>query len=164
MTTHHATIHWSRAEDAPFIDRRYARAHRWSFDGGAVVPGSSSPHVVKVPLSDPSAVDPEEAYVAALASCHMLWFLDFASRKGYVVDDYRDEATATMDEDAEGRTFVARVLLDPAIAFSGAKRPDEAAVSALHEEAHHHCFLANSVKTEIVHRGTWTHDAAPAIV
>jgi organic hydroperoxide reductase OsmC/OhrA len=164
MTTHHATIHWSRAGDAPFVDRRYARAHRWSFDGGAVVPASSSPHVVKVPLSDPSAVDPEEAYVAALASCHMLWFLDLASRDGYVVDSYRDEATATMGDDAHGRTFVARVLLDPAIAFSGSKRPDDAAVAALHAAAHHHCFLANSVRTELVHRGTWTHATVPEIV
>jgi len=164
MTTHHATIEWSRAADAPFIDRRYARAHRWSFDGGTVVPGSSSPHVVRAPLSDPSAVDPEEAYIAALASCHMLWFLDLASRAGFVVDAYRDAASGTMGDDANGRTFVERVVLAPAIAFSGPKRPDDAAVALLHESAHHHCFLANSVKSEIVHRGTWTYDASPAIV
>ena len=160
MSVHHAVIDWTRAADAPFVDRRYARAHRWSFDGGAVVPGSSSPHVVKAPYSDPAAVDPEEAYVAALASCHMLWFLDLAAQAGYVVDAYRDDAVGTMGTTGNGRAFVARVVLDPVIAFGGTKRPDDESVHALHASAHDQCFLANSVRTEIVHRGSWTHDAA----
>lgn len=164
MTTHHATVAWARAEDAAFVDRRYARAHRWSFDGGAVVPGSSSPHVVKVPYSDPAAVDPEEAYVAALASCHMLWFLDLAAQAGYVVDAYRDAATGAMGSDAQGRIYVERVVLAPAVAFGGTKRPDDATVAALHETAHDRCFLANSVRSEIVHRGSWTHGVAEVIV
>lgn len=158
MSSHTATVEWDRAGSA-FTDRRYSRAHRWQFDGGVTVPASSSPHVVPVPYSDPANVDPEEAYVAALSSCHMLWFLHLAAAAGYVVDSYRDAAEGVMQTDVGGRQWVARVTLQPALAFSGAKAPDDAAVERLHHQAHVSCFLANSVKTEIAVRGSWTHRA-----
>jgi organic hydroperoxide reductase OsmC/OhrA len=144
---HTAQIDWQRG-DAAFTDRRYPRAHRWSFDGGAVVPASSSPHVVRVPFSDPAGVDPEEAFVAALASCHMLWFLDLAAQAGHVVDRYTDEARGFMATRDDGREWVARVELRPRTTFVG-PAPDAAALQALHHRAHEACFLANSVRTEV---------------
>lgn len=158
MSTHTAEIRWSR-NDSRFTDNRYSRAHEWRFDGGAVVPGSSSPHVVRVPFSDPAAVDPEEAYVAALSSCHMLWFLGLAARDGYLVDSYVDSALGDMEKNGEGKEAITRVTLRPDVVFSGSKVPDDAAVSALHHEAHESCFLANSVKTRIVVEGSWRLDA-----
>src|ERR1700733_5557473 len=125
MSTYTATIRWRRKPDERFIDGRYSRAHQWKFDGGAVVPASSSPHVVRVPFSDPAGVDPEEAYVAALSSCHMLWFLGLAARDGYVVDVYDDSAQGEMMKNAEGKEMVARVTLRPAIVFSGDKAPND---------------------------------------
>lgn len=145
---HVATVEWQRG-GAAFTDRRYPRAHRWRFDGGAEVAASSSPHVVPVPYSDPAAVDPEEAFVAALASCHMLWFLSIAAELGYTVERYVDPAEGTMARDAEGRMAITRVTLRPRTAFAGERRPDAAALRALHEAAHHACFLAASVKTEL---------------
>jgi organic hydroperoxide reductase OsmC/OhrA len=147
-TAHTALIQWSR-EGAAFTDRRYSRAHRWSFDGGAVVPASSSPHVVRLPLSNPEGVDPEEAYVAALSSCHMLWFLDFAAQAGHVVDRYQDHARGFMARRDDGRDWVARVELHPEVTFAGAP-PSAEALGALHHQAHEACYLANSVKTEVV--------------
>jgi len=147
-TIHTATIRWELgADDVP--KRRYRRAHTWSFDGGAVVPASSSPHVVPVPMSDAAAVDPEEAYVAALSSCHMLWFLDFASRAGWVVESYQDAAEGRMGRDAQGREIVERVVLRPRTRFRAGRAPDAATLDALHHEAHAACFLANSVRTDI---------------
>ena len=154
MTIHHAAIEWAR-DGARFVDRRYSRAHAWRFDGGAVVPASSSPHVVRPPWSDPRAVDPEEAYVAALASCHMLWFLDLAARAGFTVECYRDAAEGRMASDDDGHEWVAEVMLRPDVIFAGERVPDDAAVDALHHEAHIHCFLARSVRTAIATRGTW---------
>lgn len=148
MATHTATIEWER-NGSSFADHRYSRVHRWSFDGGAQVPASSSPHIVRAPLSDPANVDPEEAYVAAISSCHMLWFLDVAARAGYVVDRYTDNATGYMARREDGKSWVARVELAPQATFSE-KWPDEAALEALHHKAHGECFLANSVKTDIV--------------
>ena len=145
---HVATVEWARG-DASFTDRRYPRAHRWRFDGGAVVPASSSPHVVPVPLSDPAAVDPEEAFVAALASCHMLCFLSLAAERGYVVERYVDAAEGAMARDAEGRLAITEVTLRPQVAFAGERRPDAAALRALHDAAHHACFLAASVKSTL---------------
>jgi len=143
-----ATIHWQRG-DQPFIDKRYSRRHEWQFDGGTVVPASSSPHAVRVPFSDPAAVDPEEAFVAALSSCHMLWFLDIASRAGWVVDDYRDDALGVMAPNALGQLAMTLVTLRPAVSFGGDKQPDAAQLHALHHQAHAECFIANSVKTEV---------------
>lgn len=158
MSSHVATIVWERA-DAAFVDNRYSRAHQWQFDGGAVVPASSSPHVVRAPLSNPANVDPEEAFVASLSSCHMLWFLDIARSAGYVVDRYVDQAKGHMQRGADGKSWVALVELVPAVAFSGAKIPDDAALRQLHHKAHEECFLARSVTSEIRIEGTWSHVA-----
>jgi organic hydroperoxide reductase OsmC/OhrA len=148
LTHHAATIRWSRG-DADFAARRYSRAHTWHFDGGAVVPGSSSPHVVPLPYSDAAAVDPEEAFVAALSSCHMLWFLDLAARAGWIVDHYEDAADGRMGTNAAGKLVVDLVTLRPRTRFAGALAPDAAALAALHHAAHEACFLANSVRCEI---------------
>jgi organic hydroperoxide reductase OsmC/OhrA len=144
-----ATIAWARG-DAAFADNRYSRAHRWTFDGGVSVPASSSPWVVRVPLSREDAVDPEEAFVAALSSCHMLFFLSFAAAKGFVVDSYVDDAVGSMGKNERGRTYVARVVLRPRIVFSGAKRPSAEDLDGLHHKSHGECFIANSVLTEVV--------------
>jgi organic hydroperoxide reductase OsmC/OhrA len=150
MPSHEYTagIHWSRGE-APFTDNRYSRAHRWHFDGGVEVPASSSPNVVRVPLSVEAAVDPEEALVAALSSCHMLWFLALAAGGGFRVDDYRDQAVGVMGRNAAGRTAMVRVTLRPRVAFSGARLPTQAQILDLHHRAHEECFIANSVTTDV---------------
>ena len=118
MSDYFASVRWQRG-DQPFSDRRYSRRHELHFDGGAVVPASSSPHSVRVPFSDPAAVDPEEAFVAALSSCHLLWFLDIACRAGWIVDDYRDDAVGTMAKDERGRMAITVVTLRPAVRFGG---------------------------------------------
>jgi organic hydroperoxide reductase OsmC/OhrA len=148
MSIHHASVVWERAEGAAFKDNRYSRAHRWEFDGGAVVPASSSPAVVPLPLSDPAGVDPEEAFVASLSSCHMLWALFFAAKGGFVVDSYRDAAEGHMEKTADGSMWMASVVLRPEIRFSGAA-PDAVTLAAMHDKAHHACFIANSVKTAV---------------
>jgi organic hydroperoxide reductase OsmC/OhrA len=148
MGVHEATVIWQRADGAAFIDNRYSRRHRWEFDGGAVVSASSSPVVVPVPLSDPAGVDPEEAFVASLSSCHMLWFLFFAAKGGFVVESYRDAAAGHMEKAADGNQWMARVTLRPEVQFSGAA-PDAATIAAMHGKAHHACFIANSVKTTV---------------
>ena len=145
---HTATIRWQLG-DADFLGKRYSRAHTWTFDGGVVVPASSSPHVVPLPMSDAGAVDPEEAFVAALSSCHMLWFLDIASRAGYAVHSYEDAAAGHMGRNAAGKLVVDVVTLRPRARFAGARVPDAAALAALHHTAHEECFLANSVRCEI---------------
>ena len=147
MTTYTATIRWNRS-GATYTDGRYNRAHEWAFDGGAVVPASSSPHVVPLPMSDERGVDPEEAFVASLSSCHMLFFLDFARRAGFVVDSYVDEADGVMEKGADGRIWMSRVTLRPVVEWSG-DGPDEVAVADLHHKAHDACFIANSVKTHV---------------
>jgi organic hydroperoxide reductase OsmC/OhrA len=145
---HTALIRW-QAGDADFPGRRYSRAHTWTFDGGVVVPASSSPHVVPVPMSDAGAVDPEEAFVAALSSCHMLWFLDIASRAGLPVESYEDAADGRMGRNEVGKLVVDVVTLRPRVRFAQARAPDAAALAALHHQAHAECFLANSVRCEI---------------
>jgi len=148
MATYTATVAWERGA-ATFTDNRYPRAHRWSFDGGLVVPASSSPQVVPVPLSDPAAVDPEEAFIASLSSCHMLYFLFFAAKRGFVVDSYLDQPTGHMAKNEEGRTAMTRIVLKPQIQFSGGKLPTETELKELHDQAHHECFIANSVRTVV---------------
>ena len=145
---HTALIRWN-AGGADVLSRRYSRAHTWTFDGGAVVPASSSPQVVPVPMSDASAVDPEEAFVASLSSCHMLWFLDVASRAGYAVERYEDAADGHMGRSGAGKLVMDVVTLRPRARFAGARVPDAAALAALHHAAHEECFLANSVRCEI---------------
>jgi organic hydroperoxide reductase OsmC/OhrA len=154
--TYTATVEWVR-EGAAFTDKRYSRGHRWLFDGGVEVPASSSPLHVRVPFSREDAVDPEEAFVAALSSCHMLFFLDFAARSGFVVDSYRDEASGTMGRSEQGAEYVAEVRLRPATVFSGDTRPSEADIADLHHRAHAACYLANSVRTAIVIDGVEPH-------
>ena len=148
MSEYFATISWKHDGDG-FIDRRYNRAHEWSFDGGLTVPASASPHSVRPPMSDPAAVDPEEAFVASIASCHMLWFLWEASRRGLRVDSYRDEAVGVMEKNAEGRMAVTRVTLRPHAVFGGGSAPGADVLRELHDVAHHECYIASSVKTEI---------------
>jgi organic hydroperoxide reductase OsmC/OhrA len=148
MSNYSATVAWCR-NGADFVDGRYSRAHVWHFDGGLEVPASSSPRVVPMPYSDPAAVDPEEAFVASLSSCHMLWFLSIAAAKGFVVDAYKDEAIGIMEKDADGKLAITRVTLRPSAKFNGTSIPTEAELRDLHHEAHEKCFLANSVKTEI---------------
>ena len=150
MAQHSSTILWQRADNACFTDHRYSRRHTWQFDGGAVVPGSSSPHVVPEPYSDAAAVDPEEAYVASLSSCHMLWFLDIAARAGWVVDRYRDEAVGTLARNDQGQQAMTRVVLRPSVQFAPEKTPTTNELHSLHHRAHASCFIANSVKTEVV--------------
>ena len=151
MSTHTATVEWSRGSQ-PFLDRKYSRAHVWKFDGGALVEASSSPHVVREPFSVAANVDPEEAFVAALSSCHMLGFLSIAAAAGYCVDSYRDEAAGHMTRNAAGHEWISRVELQPRVVFSGSKRPEAAALAHMHHEAHASCFIANSVRTEVVVR------------
>ena len=149
MSSHDADILWQRG-DQDFASGRYSRGHLWRFDGGAEVPGSSSPHVVPLPWSDPAGVDPEEAFVASLSSCHMLWFLSIAAQHGYCVDSYRDHATGVMRRNTRGKMAIGRVTLRPGVVFAGPLQPDRAALDALHHAAHEECFIANSVLTEVV--------------
>ena len=147
MSRHGAEIFWQA--DGRFTEGSYSRRHEMRFDGGAIVTGSSSPDVVPAPMSDPAGVDPEEALVASVASCHMLWFLDLARRAGLDVLSYGDKAEAEMGRIAPGRTAIVKITLRPAIAFSG-PAPDAAALEALHHDAHERCFIANTLNCEIV--------------
>jgi len=147
MAGHDVRIVW--ASDGDFLSGRYSRRHEWQFDGGAVVAASSSPHVVRPPLSDPAAVDPEEALVAAVSSCHMLWFLDLARRAGFDLASYVDDATGTMGEIEPGRVALTRITLRPDIVFVG-RQPSAEELGQLHHQAHEHCFIANSLKSEVV--------------
>ena len=148
MASYTATVLWTR-DDAAFSDGQYSRAHEISFDGGISIAGSSSPHVVKVPLSREDAVDPEEMLVAALSSCHMLTFLDLARRAGFVIDAYKDVAEGKMGKDERGRLAVTQVKLNPVIIWSGEKRPVPEGVRELHHKAHELCFIANSFLGDI---------------
>jgi len=143
-----ATVAWKRGEQV-FTDGKYSRGHRWRFDGGVDIPASSSPLVVKPPLSDESAVDPEEGFIASLASCHMLFFIDFARRGGFRIDSYEDQAEGVLAKDAEGRMAMTLVTLHPNVAFSGDKTPSADEIAQLHHKAHEACFIANSVKSEV---------------
>src|SRR4051794_32863500 len=148
MSTYTATIRWSREPSTDFTKGQYSRAHEWAFDGGHVMKASASPHVVPAPWSDPEGVDPEEAFVASLSSCHMLFFLDFARRAGLIVDNYVDEAEGVIERREDGKMWMSRVTLRPRIGWAGAP-PDEAALAELHHKAHEACFIANSVTTEV---------------
>jgi organic hydroperoxide reductase OsmC/OhrA len=151
-----AVVDWRR-DGAVFLDGRYSRGHVWRFDEGVEVPASSSPLHVRLPFSKADAVDPEEAYVAALSSCHMLFFLSFAGHAGFTVDSYRDTAIGTIGTNEAGAEFVATVSLRPAIAFSSEWQPSEAEIADLHHRAHAACYLANSVRTVITVDGTAAH-------
>lgn len=146
MATHSATVEWR--SDGEFASGRYSRAHEWRFDGGAIVPASSSPSVVPVPLSNPAGVDPEEALLASASACHMLWFLSLARDTGFMVESYRDEAEGKIGRDDRGRMAFVTISLRPDIRFDG-RAPDAAELEALHHQAHEKCFIANSLRTEI---------------
>jgi organic hydroperoxide reductase OsmC/OhrA len=148
MSQHTAVITWER-KGALFTDNRYSREHRWNFDGGTEVPASSSPHVVPLPLSVAAAVDPEEAFVASLSSCHMLWFLSIAAKQGFIVESYRDEARGLVAKNSDGRLAMTQVTLRPMVVFASDQRPSAADLEAMHHEAHERCFIATSVKTDV---------------
>ncbi len=154
---HAARIVWQRAPSESFLDRRYSRAHRWIFDGGTEVAAAASPHNVMLPYTVAANVDPDEAFVAAISSCHMLTFLFCACKAGYVVDTYDDEATGLIGEFVAGRPAVVKATLHPVVSFSGHQVPSDAELDRLHHEAHEQCFIANSIKTEVLVEGRWTH-------
>ena len=153
MHAYHATVSWTR-DGQKFSDNRYSRGHEWSFDGGAKVAASSSPSIVPLPMSVEANVDPEEALVASASSCHMLFFLSFAARAGHVVDSYVDHAQGYMEKNAQGRLAMTRIVLRPAISFGGERTPSAAEVDELHHRSHEECFIANSLKCEIVVEGS----------
>ena len=148
MQQFEARLAWVRGAQN-FADQRYSRAHTWLFDGGAQVAASSSPLSVPLPMSDPSAVDPEEALVAAASSCHMLFFLSIAATRGLTVDSYRDHAVGTLERNAEGKLAMTKIVLRPDIVFSSEHQPDQAALDAIHHAAHERCYIANSIKADI---------------
>jgi len=149
VSSYTATIRWARDRSTDFAKGQYSRAHEWTFDGGAVVPASPSPHVVPSPWNNPAGVDPEEAFVASLSSCHMLFFVDFARRDGWVVDAYVDEAEGLLEKRSDGKMAMTRVTLRPQVTWNG-QAPDETAIADLHHRAHEACFIANSVTTDVV--------------
>ena len=148
MAEYTAEVLWVR-EGRDFLGNTYSRRHMLRFDGGAEIPGSSSPHVVPLPMSDAAAVDPEEVLVASLSSCHMLWFLSIAATRKFCVDRYFDPAIGVMGKNAEGKVAMLTVTLRPEITFSGDRTPTREQIDQLHREAHEECFIANSVKTEV---------------
>jgi organic hydroperoxide reductase OsmC/OhrA len=149
MGKYTATVVWQRDAAAAFTDNKYSRGHEWRFDGGVSVPASSSPHVVPLPLSKADAVDPEEAFIAALSSCHMLFFLFYAAKVGLIVDRYEDEAVGEMGRNSRGATAMLKVRLRPKISWKG-DAPAADRLDELHHQAHQACFIANSVSSEIV--------------
>jgi organic hydroperoxide reductase OsmC/OhrA len=148
MSEHKATIRWAFSS-GEFLKGKYSREHTWTFDGGATIPASPSPSVVPVPYSNPAMVDPEEAYVASIASCHMLTFLFLASRQGFQIERYEDEAVGSMTKNERGVPWVSQVILRPRIEYTGEKRPTAEQEDHLHHAAHEQCFIAASVKTDI---------------
>jgi organic hydroperoxide reductase OsmC/OhrA len=150
VSEYRAEIVWERGANEDFLANRYSRRHEMRFDGGAVVAGSSSPHSVPLPMSDASAVDPEENFVASLSSCHMLWFLAIAAKRKFCVDRYVDAAVGVMQKNAQGKVAVTRVTLRPEVSFSGERLPTRADIEHLHHTAHDECYIANSVKTEVL--------------
>lgn len=147
MSEYRALIEWRR-ETADFDYKTYNRAHTLEFDGGIRVPGSAAPGNVPPTAAGAPGVDPEQAFVASLSSCHMLWFLHLASRARLVVDRYVDHASGVLEKNAEGREAMTRVALRPVVTFSG-RKPGAAEHAELHGHAHHRCFIANSVKSDV---------------
>lgn len=148
MSEHKATIKWTHSQ-GDFLKGTYSREHAWTFDGGLTVPASPSPSAVRVPFSNPANVDPEEAFVASLSSCHMLTYLYVASRKGFEVASYEDDAVGAMTKNERGIFWVSSVVLHPRIAYAGAKTPTSEEEEQMHHAAHEQCFIANSVKTDV---------------
>lgn len=149
MSSYTATVVWSRQPSEPFVDNRYSRAHLWSFDG-IEVNASAAPAHVPPATSRPDAVDPEEAFVASLSSCHMLFFLYYAARFGAVVERYEDRAEGVLAKNPQGRQWMSRVTLSPRITWGPGKVPNAEELDQLHHKAHEDCYIANSVKSEVV--------------
>jgi len=150
MSEYTVTVKWYRGDDEKYIDNNYSRAHQWDFDGGVTVPASSSPQIVPLPYSIEKNVDPEEAFVASLSSCHMLFFLSIAAKRKFIVDQYVDNPIGIMEKDSNGNISMTRVTLRPKINFSGENKPTLEHLEAMHHQSHQQCFIANSVKTEVV--------------
>jgi organic hydroperoxide reductase OsmC/OhrA len=148
MSEHKAIIRWKRT-GPDFLKGKYTREHSWTFDGGLTIPASSSPSVVPAPWSNAASVDPEEAFVASISSCHMLTFVWLASRAGFTADSYEDEAVGAMAKNERGVPWVSTVKLRPRIVWSGDRLPTPADLDRLHHAAHEQCFIANSIKTAV---------------
>ena len=152
MSTYTAIIAWKSDSPETFSKNQYTRGHEWSFDGGVTVPASSSPHAVRLPWSVEAAVDPEEALVAAVSSCHMLSFLYLAAKAGFNAESYTDEAVGEMTND-NGKQWLSKITLDPQIVWTGDKLPTHEDLEHLHHEAHEICYIANSIKSEVIVKG-----------
>ena len=150
MSEYFAEVKWFRGENESYIDNKYSRGHLWEFDGGEIIKASSSAHVVPLPYSIEENVDPEEAFVASLSSCHMLFFLSIAAKRRFVIDSYIDNAVGVMEEDSNNRISMTKVTLRPKVVFSGDKQPTLEQLQKMHHQSHDQCFIANSVKTEVV--------------
>lgn len=149
MSEYEATVAWHRGAQK-FVDNRYSRVHEWAFDGGARVPASSSPLSVPAPLSDAANVDPEEAVVAATSSCHMLWFLSIAAKRGFTVDQYTDQAFGVLGKNSDNKIALTRITLRPQTVFSGAQQPTAEQLQTLHHQAHEQCTIAHSLRADVV--------------
>jgi organic hydroperoxide reductase OsmC/OhrA len=149
MVPYNVKVSWRKKIDEAFVDHKYSRSHTWTFDGGIELVASSSPHVVPLPMSNESAVDPEEAFIASLSSCHMLWFLSIAAEKNYIVESYEDDAEGVLGKNEEGKLAMIRATLNPKVTFGDEHNPSRYQVDELHRLAHEKCFIANSVKTKI---------------
>ena len=148
-----AKVLWERKTEENFLVARYSRVHHWHLDGGAIIPASASPEIVPVPFSDPTLIDPEEAYVASISSCHMLFFLSIAAKKKLVIERYEDNPEGTLGKNEQGKTAVLSVVLRPKVWFGGTSAPSRKTIEHIHELAHSECFIANSVRTKITIEG-----------
>ena|SRR3990167_1855464 len=148
MDEYVAEIIWAR-NGQDFLSNNYSRKHILRFDGGIDIPGSSSPHIVPIPFSELAAVDPEEAFIASISSCHMLWFLSIAAKRKFCVELYTDKATGVMEKNHQGKLAITLVTLKPEVQFTGEKTPTIEQINKMHHQAHNECFIANSVRTEI---------------
>lgn len=142
-------IVWTRKPEEAFLDGKYKRIHQWIFEGGLRLNASSSPEIVPLPMSDPALIDPEEAFITSVASCHMLFFLSIAAKKKFVLNYYEDSPTAILGKNKDGNLSIRSLVLNPLVTFEGARVPDETAIHQLHELAHSNCFIANSINTQI---------------
>ena len=150
MSEYVATVHWQRSTNERFIDHQYSRAHQWIFDGGAIIQASSSPHIVAIPHSVEANVDPEEAFIASLSSCHMLFFLSIAAKNKFIIDKYEDNALGVLQKNTHGKYAMTEVILKPEVIFSVNSKPSLKQYEKMHHQAHQQCFIANSVHTNIV--------------
>ncbi|MCO7190589.1 MULTISPECIES: OsmC family protein [unclassified Pseudoalteromonas] len=150
MSQYHATIRWQLNQNERFTEQQYSRAHQWQLGGGAKLSASASPHIVPQPYSVPEYADPEEAFVASLSSCHMLFFLHLAAKSDVVVESYEDKAVGTLSEDSTGKMVMIQVILRPEVTLATHNTQDQISLNMLHHQAHELCFIANSVKTEVL--------------